>query len=67
MGLFSLGSFVGLVIGAFVMWKIFKMVLTEMEKRGEIKAAKIEALQEENSLLHDEVFNLNQALMKEME
>lgn len=39
----------------------------DLSEQLEQKEAKIEALQEENSLLHDEVFNLNQALMKEME
>jgi len=39
----------------------------DLEKELEQKEWKIEMLQEENSLLHDEVFNLNQALMKETE
>lgn len=39
----------------------------DLSEQLEQKEAKIEALQEENSLLHDEVFNLNKALMKEME
>lgn len=56
MALFSL--VIVIIVG--VAFEQDKKLSEELEQ----KERKIEALQEENALLHDDVWNLNQALMK---
>lgn len=56
---YLLGIF--LIVGSFNLRDDY----VEKNKLIEQQERKIEALQEENSLLHDDVFNLNNQLMKE--
>ena len=55
-------AILGLTIG-FVTFHL-DGVVDDLSEELEQKEQKIEELQEENALLHDDIWNLNQALMK---
>lgn len=58
-GSFAFVCLIALLIVSVVKYQQLSKTVKEQEK-------KIETLQEENALLHDENWNLNQHLMKEM-